>query len=567
MEILRVAVPSGKQCNQITTDDGNKYYFNDEGKINDNLFIVSANPLVVVDEAAKTDLGVIDGAGNVVIPLDKKEIQKLDGVADYLLVVESNPTDSKVLDAIGKQNDPGFRPQIANEMSEIEAQILAEMNRDGTNSRILFSDSYSQAGLYDLTGNKIPGTECSFVGQNNSAIYFHDNIKGSASQKMKVASVEKTPEEAAPQPEAPTPETPAENNVEEAPAEEAPSTPEEAVSQPEAPAANANLSMNADGSFGEETTAPNVANMFDYNEADTNTQDAMPNDFFEKMQGVNNESSDFDIPSEDFAEEPEELEENNIDNYVEPEEPDALISDAIEKFEESYSVVEDLKHVIDKRDEKYDKMVADYERKLAQKDEDHHKEIDELNYKYDTDIAKLKNHGANWQSRYQRANARAEVLDEEGKKKSDTIEKLREQLRESYEELTQLKSDQSELSTKYENALEELKTEQKLHNEETERADNLQDENNRLIKGRSQLIENMRNMTRQINSVKELVKGVEPEGGLDIKEPPRADYNDDEVFKEEAKEDNLVDFSLGDSLTNIPVAFTEDDKYSFKENN
>ena len=29
MEILRVAVPSGKQCNQLTTDNGNKYYFND----------------------------------------------------------------------------------------------------------------------------------------------------------------------------------------------------------------------------------------------------------------------------------------------------------------------------------------------------------------------------------------------------------------------------------------------------------------------------------------------------------------------------------------------------------
>lgn len=557
MEILRVAVPSGKQCNQITTDDGNKYYFNDEGKINDNLFIVSANPLVVVDEAAKTDLGVIDGAGNVVIPLDKKEIQKIDGVADYLLVVESNPTDSKILDAIGKQNDPGFRPQIANEMSEIEAQILAEMNRDGTNSRILFSDSYSQAGLYDLSGNKIPGTECSFVGQNNSAIYFHDNVKGSASQKMKVASVEEAPE---------TTEAPAEETPVETPAEEAPSAPEEEAPQPEVPAENPDISMNADGSFGEETTAPNVANMFDYNEAATDTPDAMPNDFFEKMQGVNEETTDFNVPSEDLQEEPE-LEENNIDSYVEPEEPDALISDAIEKFEESYSIVEDLKHVIDKRDEKYDKMVADYERKLAQKDEDHHKEIDELNYKYDTDIAKLKNHGANWQSRYQRANARAEVLDEEGKKKSDTIEKLREQLRESYEELTQLKSDQSELSTKYENALEELKTEQKMHNEEAERADNLQDENNRLIKGRSQLIENMRNMTRQINSVKELVKGVEPEGGLDVKEPPVADYDDKEVFKEEAKEDNLVDFSLGDSLTNIPVAFTEDDKYSFKENN
>ncbi|MBQ3420069.1 MAG: hypothetical protein IJH34_00040, partial [Romboutsia sp.] len=468
MEILRVAVPSGKQCNQITTDDGNKYYFNDEGKINDNLFIVSANPLVVVDEAAKTDLGVIDGAGNVVIPLDKKEIQKIDGVADYLLVVESNPTDSKILDAIGKQNDPGFRPQIANEMSEIEAQILAEMNRDGTNSRILFSDSYSQAGLYDLSGNKIPGTECSFVGQNNSAIYFHDNVKGSASQKMKVASVEEAPE---------TTEAPAEETPVETPAEEAPSAPEEEAPQPEVPAENPDISMNADGSFGEETTAPNVANMFDYNEAATDTPDAMPNDFFEKMQGVNEETTDFNVPSEDLQEEPE-LEENNIDSYVEPEEPDALISDAIEKFEESYSIVEDLKHVIDKRDEKYDKMVADYERKLAQKDEDHHKEIDELNYKYDTDIAKLKNHGANWQSRYQRANARAEVLDEEGKKKSDTIEKLREQLRESYEELTQLKSDQSELSTKYENALEELKTEQKMHNEEAERADNLQDENN-----------------------------------------------------------------------------------------
>ena len=72
MEILRVAVPSGKQCNQLTTDNGSKYYYNDEGQINDDLFIVSANPLVAVDEAAKTDLGVVDGTGNIVIPMDKK---------------------------------------------------------------------------------------------------------------------------------------------------------------------------------------------------------------------------------------------------------------------------------------------------------------------------------------------------------------------------------------------------------------------------------------------------------------------------------------------------------------
>ena len=545
MEILRVAVPSGKQCNQITTDNGEKYYFNDEGKINDNLFVVSPNPLVVVDEAAKNDLGVIDGAGNIVIPLDKKEIKKVDRVDNYLLVVESNPTDPKVLDAISKQNDPGFRPQIANEMGEIEAQMMAEMNRDGADSKMLFADSYSQASLYDLSGNKIPGTDSSFIGQNNGAIYFHDNVKGSSSQKMKTGEVENTNVDVPV--EAPVEQEVVEENVE---------------VQPE-------VGMNADGSFGaqvenndgkEEFTNTEA---FNFEESNTvNNENAMPSDFYEKMESINNEVPSYDIPVE------EEVEENNIDSYVEPEEPDALINDAIEKFEESYSVVENLKKVIDKRDEKYDKMVADYERKLAESDERHAKEVEELNYKYDTDIAKLKNHGANWQSRYQRANARAEVLDEEGKKKADTIEKLREQLRESFEEVSQLKNDQAELNAKYENIQEELKAEQKMHTEEAERASNLQEENNRLIKGRSKLIENMKNMTRQISSVQELVKGVAPEVEFDNKEIA-SDYDDKQIedtndaFKE--VDENIVDFSLGDSLTSIPVAFTEDENYTYEK--
>lgn len=572
MEILRVAVPSGKQCNQLTTDNGAKYYFNDEGQINDNLFVVSANPLVAVDEAAKNDLGVVDGTGNVIIPTDKKEIKKIEGVDDYLLVVEANPTDPKVLDAINKQNDPGFRPQIANEMAEIEAQIMAEMNRDGTGSKILFADSYSQAGLYDLNGNRVAGTECSFVGQNSTGIYFHDNVKGSASQKMKVEipvntdSVFDTEDQTPNQPQIPT--------------ESAPTFPF-TTEQPQASTDNFGINMNEDGSFANANAMFNTTDSIGVNDSETipkvdlnennvaSDLDALPADFFDKMQGLNTEvekpKNDKEVKQEHHYsfEEPEE---NNIDTYVEPEEPDALISDAIEKFEESYSVVENLKKVIDKRDEKYENMVAEYEKKLARKDEEHHKKIEELNYKYDTDVAKLKNHGANWQSRYQRANARAEVLDEEGKKKTDTIEKLRGQLRAAFEETSKLKTEVTDLSAKYETINEELKTEQKKHKEAEEKANSIQEENNRLIKGRSRLIENMRNMTRQINSVQELVKGVMPEESTKMSKLHENNYVEAKAPTKKIEDEDLVDFSLGNSLTNIPVAFSEDENYSYKEN-
>ena len=159
------------ECTFVTGKDDVQYYFANGTTLTDGLYVVTPNVKEAVGHEAYSTLGVLDENLNIIIPCVNKRIEL---ICDHFLLVEKTEVESiDVKNSIAVKDDPMKASTFNNDSLNIKQAMQNEMGPDGV---FVFDDMFSEANLYDLTGNKILGddyTGFSFIGQVGNDLYLH----------------------------------------------------------------------------------------------------------------------------------------------------------------------------------------------------------------------------------------------------------------------------------------------------------------------------------------------------------------------------------------------------------
>ncbi len=355
------------ECTFVTGKDDVQYYFVNGTTLTDGLYVVTPNVKEAVGHEVYSTLGVIDENLNIIIPCANKRIEL---VADHFLLVEKTEVESiDVKNSIAVKDDPMKASTFNNDSLNIKQAMQNEMGPDGV---FIFDDMFSEANLYDLTGNKILGDEYtgfSFIGQVGNDLYLHTININDAIKVIKTPSVDNTSEVApiAPTPGivAPTaPETtaPTEENHESEEIGVAPSAvAENTVPSPVMPESVSNTDVSSEVSVPEPTiptpTPMTPDPMMNFSSAPVNNEDvnlpdevtptAMPDldlNASKEEVSVENDSSDVekDVSSENINPEDKYLDEED----KKEESHDEIDTNRYDKYIRSAHEKEDVKNAV-----------------------------------------------------------------------------------------------------------------------------------------------------------------------------------------------------------------------------
>ncbi len=168
------------ECTYVTGIDGVQYYFVNETKLVDGLYVVTPNVKEAVKHEPYSTLGVMDESTKIIIPCDNKRIEVLAG--RFLLVEKTEVQGKDVKASLAVKDDPIQANTYNNDSLNIKHAMENQM---GSGANFVFDDMYSEANLYDFTGKKVLGedsTGFSFIGQVGNDLYLHtidlhDSIK------------------------------------------------------------------------------------------------------------------------------------------------------------------------------------------------------------------------------------------------------------------------------------------------------------------------------------------------------------------------------------------------------
>lgn len=181
--ISQMAEYPNAEINYVMPKDGRMYYVLKDGVLSNGCIIATLDPKYALDEKnICSSVGVFSESGEVLIDFDKKSIKSISD--ELLLVVNSKLNTPEVIGVVGKENDS----IISNSISEAKDSIINNMMGEmGIYGEIIFSDPYSEANVYRIDGynNKL-GKDCSFIGKNESSLYFHTNEAKSDTEIVEV---------------------------------------------------------------------------------------------------------------------------------------------------------------------------------------------------------------------------------------------------------------------------------------------------------------------------------------------------------------------------------------------
>lgn len=170
--ISQMAEYPNVEINYVVPMDGQMYYVLRDGELANGAIIATLDPKRAIDSSVVSNsIGVFSEDGSVLIDFDKKDIRKVDD--NYLLVVNSIPKTQEVINALKNENDEINKTMVKDNSTTIIDKMMIEM---GITGEVLFSDAYSEANIYKISGvNEEIGPNSSFIGKNDQNFYFHTN--------------------------------------------------------------------------------------------------------------------------------------------------------------------------------------------------------------------------------------------------------------------------------------------------------------------------------------------------------------------------------------------------------
>ncbi|MCI8346545.1 MAG: hypothetical protein HFJ12_01175 [Bacilli bacterium] len=163
------------EINYVMPKDGRMYYVLKDGILANGCIIATLDPKYAIDEKnLSTSVGVFSEAGEVLIDFDKKSIKS---ISDDLVLVESSKLSTpEVIGISGKETDPMVSQAVSEAKENIIMRMQSQMSPTG---EILFSDPYKEANVYRLDSyNHKLGIDCSFIGKDETGLFFHTNDIG-----------------------------------------------------------------------------------------------------------------------------------------------------------------------------------------------------------------------------------------------------------------------------------------------------------------------------------------------------------------------------------------------------
>ncbi len=159
-------------CTYGINDAGKQYYFLDGEKLSNGNLIASTALVEAIDPlVVASNIGVISGVGDIVVPFENKAIKAITDNA--ILVEKAIPSTPSVIEAISMRKDPLAATKLVTTPATIKGRINAKM---GDGGRFVFNDQFSEASVFDLNGNNLlNGQYYSFIGLNNGNLYLSKN--------------------------------------------------------------------------------------------------------------------------------------------------------------------------------------------------------------------------------------------------------------------------------------------------------------------------------------------------------------------------------------------------------
>lgn len=165
-------------CSYGIRDDGKQFYYLD---VNNAAFkngcrVASTALVEAVDPMVKaSNVGLVDGEGNEVIPFNNRSIRPVND--DVILVEPAAPTSNSVIEAIQLKSDPLAATKLVSTPALIKDKLNAQVGEEG---RYLFNDQFSEATVCDINGNNlVNGEKYSFIATNGKELYFSKNTADS----------------------------------------------------------------------------------------------------------------------------------------------------------------------------------------------------------------------------------------------------------------------------------------------------------------------------------------------------------------------------------------------------
>ena len=160
-------------CTYGINDAGKQYYFLDGEKLSNGNWVASTALVEAIDPlVVASNIGVISGEGEVVVPFENKAIKPISDKA--ILVEKAVPSTQSVIDAVNMRKEPLAATKLVTTPATIKDRMNAKMGNGG---RFIFNDQFSEASVFDLDGNNLLNDEYySFIGLNNDTLYMSKNV-------------------------------------------------------------------------------------------------------------------------------------------------------------------------------------------------------------------------------------------------------------------------------------------------------------------------------------------------------------------------------------------------------
>lgn len=159
-------------CTYGVCDDGNVYYFIENGILSNENIIASTDLKEAIGHTKEyAFLGLINKDGNVLIDFNNKNIKVVND--NYLLVEKTKPVSENVISAMGERSDPLSANKLVTTAANIKDRINAKIGRDG---KYLFNNQFSEASIFDINGNQLINDYFSYIAMDDERFYFSKNI-------------------------------------------------------------------------------------------------------------------------------------------------------------------------------------------------------------------------------------------------------------------------------------------------------------------------------------------------------------------------------------------------------
>lgn len=158
-------------CSYGTCDNGEVYYFIENGVLSNGNIIASNNLKEAIGHAQNNCLGLINSQGDVLIPFENRSIKVVAG--DLLLVERANPVSENVVLAMKDRVDPLAANKLVTTSANVKDRMNAKIGRDG---KFLYNNQFGEASVYDYSGNCLLDGYYSYIASDDEIIYCGKNI-------------------------------------------------------------------------------------------------------------------------------------------------------------------------------------------------------------------------------------------------------------------------------------------------------------------------------------------------------------------------------------------------------